>query len=81
MKKIIGFQNKGGMRLKIKLEIYDEEIVVLAGKKGMREINNCILLDARDLKLGRLVYYPAEEVLTEMEEIIDNAIMEKKYGI
>ena len=78
--KIIGVKNEGGMVLKNKF-IYDEDIVAITGKKGYRKlIKNC-LLDITYLKLGRLVYYPAEEVLAEIEEKIDSAIMEKNYRV
>ena len=78
--KIIGVKNEGGMVLKNKF-IYDEEIVAITGKKGYRKLIKDILLDITYLKLDRLVYYPAEEVLAEIEEKIDNAIMEKNYRV
>lgn len=65
--KIMGIKNKGGMLLKNKV-IYDEEIVAITGKKGYRKLIKDCLLDITYLKLGRLVYYPAEEVLAEIEE-------------
>lgn len=81
MKKIVGFQNRGGMILKNKY-IYDEEIVTITGKKGYRKLIKSILLDIRDRKLGRpIICYPAEEVLAEIEEKIDNAILEKRYRL
>lgn len=79
--KIIGVKNEGEMVLKNKF-IYDEEIVAITGKKGYKKLINDFLLDVRDLKLGRsIICYPAEEVLAEIEEKIDNAILEKKYRI
>ena len=81
MKKIVGFQNKGGMILKKELEIYDEELIRMIGKKGLRKLINTLQLNARDRKLGKRIYCPIEEALAEMEEIIDNAIMEKKYRV
>ena len=81
MKKIVGFQNKGGMILKRKLEIYDEELMTTIGKKGLRKLVNILYCNARDRKLGKNIYCPIEEALAEMEEIIDNAIMEKRYRV
>ena len=79
MKKIVGFQNKGGMILTRRLDIVDEEIMSIVGKKGMRKLINNIQVDIRDLKLGKLIYYPEDAVFNEIQEIIDNAIMERKY--
>lgn len=78
--KIIGAKNEGGMVLKNKF-IYDEEIVAITGKKEYRKLIKDCLSDITYLKLGRLVYYPAEEVLAEIEEKIDNAIKEKNYRV
>lgn len=79
--KIIGVKNEGGMILKNKF-IYDEEIVAIIGKKGFRKLIKDFLLDVKDLKLGRpIICYPAEEVLAEIEEKIDNAILEKNYRV
>ena len=78
--KIIGVKNEGGMVLKNKC-IYDEEIVAITGKKGYRKLIKDCLSDITYLKLGKLVYYPVEEVLAEIEEKIDNAIMEKNYRV
>lgn len=78
MKKIIGFQNKGGIRLAREI-IYDNELVAMIGKKRFRKLINELLLNARDLKLGKLVYYPIEDFLSEMEEIIDNSILRNSY--
>ncbi len=74
MKKIVGFQNKGGMILTRRLDIVDEEIMSIVGKKGMRKLINNIQVDIRDLKLGKLIYYPEDAVFNEIQEIIDNAI-------
>ena len=72
--KIMGVKNKGGMILKNKF-IYDEEIVAIIGKKGFRKLIKDFLLDVRNLKLGRqIICYPAEEVLAEIEEKVDNTI-------
>lgn len=79
MKKIVGFQNKGGMILTRRLDIVDEEIMSIVGKKGMRKLINNIQVDIRDLKLGKLIYYPEDAVFNEIQEIIDNAIMDRKY--
>lgn len=68
MKKIVGFQNKGGMRLKRELEIYDEEIIRLVGKKGMKRLVDELKIIATQRKLGSLVYYPIEDVFTEIDE-------------
>ena len=81
MKRIVGFQNKGGMILTRKLEIIDEEIMAVVGKRGMRKLINNIQEDIRDLKLGKLVCYTEDAVFNEIQEIIDNAIMEKNYEI
>lgn len=76
MKKIVGFQNKGGMILKSEF-FYDEEIVAITGKKWYRKFIRRVMLDTRDIKMGRpIICYPAEEVLAEIEEKIDNAILE-----
>ena len=53
MKKIVGFQNKGGMILTRKLEIIDEEIMSIVGKRGMKKLINNIQIDIRNLKLGK----------------------------
>lgn len=81
MKKIVGFQNKGGMILKRKLKIYDKELVEMIGKKGVKKLIKTLELNATYRKLGKLIYCPIEEALAEMEEIIDNAIMEKRYRV
>lgn len=80
MKKIVGFQNKEGMVLKMDY-IYDKDIVAAIGKKGHRKLIRSFLLDIIELKAGRLIYYPAEEVLAEIEEKIDNAILENRYRV
>ena len=81
MKKIVGFQNKGGMILTRKLEIIDEEIMSIVGKKGMKKLINNIQIDIRNLKLGKLICYNEEAVFEELQDIIDNAIMEQNYEI
>lgn len=81
MKKIVGFQNKGGMILTRKFEIIDEEIMSIVGKKGMKKLINNIQIDIRNLKLGKLVCYNEETVFEEIQDIIDNAIMEQNYEI
>ena len=81
MKKIIGFQNKGGIRFTRMLEIYDDEIFSLVGKKGMRKIINDIKLNIRNVKVGKMIYYSVDTVLAEMQEIIDKSIMEEQHGI
>lgn len=81
MKKIVGFQNKGGMILTRKLEIIDEEIMSIVGKRGMKKLINNIQIDIRNLKLGKLICYNEEAVFEELQDIIDNAIMEKNYEI
>lgn len=81
MKRIVGFQNKGGMRLKKELEIYDEEIIRIAGKKGMRKLINELRKIQTKRKLGTLIYCPIEETFAEIEEIIDNAILEQEHAI
>ena len=81
MKRIVGFQNKGGMILTRKLEIFDEEIMTIVGKKGMRKLINNIQVDIRNLKLGKLVCYSENAVFNEIQDIIDNAIMEQNYEI
>lgn len=81
MKKIVGFQNKGGMILTRRLEIIDEEIMSIVGKKGMRKLINNIQVDIRNLKLGKLVYYPEDAVFNEIQDIIDNAILEQNYEV
>ena len=67
------------MILTRRLDIVDEEIMSIVGKKGMRKLINNIQVDIRDLKLGKLIYYPEDAVFNEIQEIIDNAIMERKY--
>lgn len=81
MKKIVGFQNKGGMILTRKLEIIDEEIMSIVGKRGMKKLINNIQIDIRNLKLGKLICYNEEAVFEEIQDIIDNAIMEQNYEI
>lgn len=81
MKRIVGFQNKGGMILTRRLEIFDEEIMSIVGKKGMRKLINNIQVDIRNLKLGKLVCYPEDAVFNEIQDIIDNAIMEQNYEV
>ncbi len=81
MKKIVGFQNKGGMILTRKLEIIDEEIMSIIGKRGMKKLINNIQIDIRNLKLGKLICYNEETVFEEIQDIIDNAIMEQNYEI
>ena len=81
MKKIVGFQNKGGMILTRKLEIIDEEIMSIIGKSGMKKLINNIQIDIRNLKLGKLICYNEETVFEELQDIIDNAIMEQNYEI
>ena len=81
MKKIVGFQNKGGMILTRKLEIIDEEIMSIIGKRGMKKLINNIQIDIRNLKLGKLICYNEETVFEEIQDIIDNTIMEQNYEI
>lgn len=81
MKRIVGFQNKGGMILTRRLEIFDEEIMSIVGKKGMRKLINNIQVDIRNLKLGKLVCYSEDAVFNEIQDIIDNAIMEQNYEV
>ncbi len=81
MKKIVGCQNKGGMILTRKLEIIDEEIMSIVGKRGMKKLINNIQIDIRNLKLGKLICYNEEAVFEELQDIIDNAIMEQSYEI
>ena len=81
MKKIVGFQNKGGMILTRKLEIIDEEIMSIIGKGGMKKLINNIQIDIRNLKLGKLICYNEETVFEEIQDIIDNTIMEQNYEI
>ena len=81
MKKIVGFQNKGGMILTRKLEIIDEEIMSIIGQRGMKKLINNIHIDIRNLKLGKLICYNEETVFEEIQDIIDNAIMEQNYEI
>lgn len=79
MKRIVGFQDKGGMILTRRLEIFDEEIMSIVGKKGMRKIINNIQVDIGNLKLGKLVCYSEDAVFNEIQDIIDKAIMEQNY--
>lgn len=81
MKRIVGFQNKGGMILTRRLEIFDEDIMSIVGKKGIRKLINNIQVDIRNLKLGKLVYYPEDAVFNEIQDIIDNAILEQNYEV
>lgn len=81
MKRIVGFQDKGGMILTRRLEIFDEEIMSIVGKKGMRKIINNIQVDIGNLKLGKLVCYSEDAVFNEIQDIIDKAIMEQNYEV
>ena len=81
MKRIVGFQDKGGMILTRKLEIIDEEIMSIVGKKGMRKLINNIQVDIGNLKLGKLVCYSEDAVFNEIQDIIDKAIMEQNYEV
>ena len=81
MKRIVGFQDKGGMILTRRLEIFDEEIISIVGKKGMRKIINNIQVDIGNLKLGKLVCYSEDAVFNEIQDIIDKAIMEQNYEV
>ena len=81
MKRIVGFQDKGGMILTRRLEIFDEEIMSIVGKKGMRKIINNIQVDIGNLKLGKLVCYSEDAVFNEIQVIIDKAIMEQNYEV
>ena len=81
MKRIVGFQDKGGMILTRRLEIFDEEIMSIVGKKGMKKIINNIQVDIGNLKLGKLVCYSEDAVFNEIQDIIDKAIMEQNYEV
>ena len=81
MKRIVGFQDKGGMILTRRLEIFDEEIMSIVGKKGMRKIINNIQVDIGNLKLGKLVCYSEDAVFNEIQDKIDKAIMEQNYEV
>ena len=81
MKRIVGFQDKGGMILTRRLEIFDEEIMSIVGKKGMRKIINNIQVDIGNLKFGKLVCYSEDAVFNEIQDIIDKAIMEQNYEV
>ena len=76
MKKIVGFQNKGGVRLMANVKCCDKELLELLGEEGIKQM-------MRDLKKARrerangFMGYPAEQVFAEMQGIIDKAIMEK----
>ena len=69
------------MILTRRLEIFDEEIMSIVGKKGMRKLFNNIQVDIRNLKLGKLVYYTEDAVFDEIQDIIDNVIMEQNYQV
>ena len=69
------------MILTRKLEIIDEEIMSIVGKRGMKKLINNIQIDIRNLKLGKLICYSEEAVFEELQDIIDNAIMEQNYEI
>ena len=69
------------MILTRKLEIIDEEIMSIVGKRGMKKLINNIQIDIRNLKLGKLICYNVEAVFEELQDIIDNAIMEQSYEI
>ena len=81
MKRIVGFQDKGGMILSRRLEIFDEDIMSIVGKKGMKKIINNIQVDIGNLKLGKLVCYSEDAVFNEIQDIIDKAIMEQNYEV
>ncbi len=81
MKRIVGFQDKGGMILTRRLEIFDEDIMSIVGKKGMKKIINNIQVDIGNLKLGKLVCYSEDAVFNEIQDIIDKAIMEQNYEV
>ena len=69
------------MILTRKLEIIDEEIMSIVGKRGMKKLINNIQIDIRNLKLGKLICYSEEAVFEELQDIIDNAIMEQNFEI
>lgn len=81
MKEIKGYNNKGGMLLKHKIEIKDEELKRLLGNKGLIDLAYILRKDIRNMKLGKEIGIPAEQVLDEMQEIIDMAILEQSNGI
>lgn len=73
MKKIVGFQNKGGMILKQKWEFNDIELLEILGAKGMKKFLKEIMIDMRKAEKGTLECYPVEQVFEELQNIIEEA--------
>ena len=76
MKKIIGFQNKGGESFMFNVECCDKELIELVGKEGINKMMHDIKQSWKDRAKG-FEGYTTEEVLDGIQEIIDKAIMEK----
>ena len=81
MKKIIGFKNKGRTILKKEIGIQDKQLRKLLGRDGLIKLDYMLKKDIRDIKRNKLVTYTTEEVLGEIDEIIDKAILEQRNGI
>lgn len=77
MKKIYGFKKIGGMILKRNIEINDEELQELIGKKGLTKLDLMLRRDIGYINLGKSVGIPAQQLLDEIQEKIDKAILEQ----
>lgn len=79
MKKIVGFNNKGGMILKAKWKCCDKELIELVGEDGVKQIMRD-LQEAKRERANGFMGYPAEDVSKELDDIINEAIIQQ-YGI
>ena len=80
MKKIVGFQNKGGMRLRDKWNFSDKELLKILGAKGMKRFFKELLVDIQKAQRGTLECSPVEDFFKEMDTIINMAKV-KKYDV
>ena len=79
MKKIIGFQNKGGLHMKKTMDICDEELIRMLGKREVRKLERQLRKHAIEFKYNKLVYYTAEEVFDGIQKKIDKVILENEF--
>ena len=77
MKKIVSFQNKGGMILTRKWDFNDKELLEILGTKGMKKFYKELLLDMQKAKKGNLECYPIEDVFKELDNIIHRAMIKQ----
>lgn len=80
MKKIVGFQNKGGMMLTQKWEFNDKELLEILGAKGMKKFLKNIMIDMKKAENGTLECYPADQVLEELYNVVKEGKI-KQYEI